>query len=666
MPFPENLRARRSRTLALALGVAALLVLLAGRLFHLQVSRGSHYAELARENMVRSEPIPALRGRIFDRQGRLLAGNRVSFNLSLEAGHPAYKRSLVLAEAAEEVAAILERDPEEIAKRALLYRNRFEPLLLDRDVEPTALAPFVERLDPIPGITISEVPLRWYPQGTLAAHILGYVGEISEQELVRSDPAYRRGALIGRAGLEHQYEPLLRGSDGETYVRVDAFGRITDLFPDLPPQPPEPGADLHLCIDAELQAVAEAALERAQPEPEVMLRRRGLPLKASLVALDPWTGEILACASQPTFDPNAFAHGLSAAEWAALNNEEKPLLNRVIQAGYPPASVFKVISTLAGVDAGLVDRSTRYEPCRGSYTFGNRTFRCWKDTGHGNVDLLAAFEQSCDVFYYQLARSLGLRRLLRYMNTLGLDEPTGIDVPDERDGLIPDMEWYRRRLGTTPPEGIALNLSIGQGEIVLTPLQMAAYVGALVTDGVLRQPHLARRAVLRDGSVTWTADPTAGQRVIHSTPETRALVRELLEEAVEGKQGTGWRARVPGFRIGGKTGTAQNPHGEDHALFMAVAPIDEPRILVLAVIEESGHGGSVAAPVVKDVLAAYLTSGPLAGGNPLTDPPLSEPAGSSATLAEPIWRGAGLAEPVLEAPHPGGGGLPMSWPGGGR
>ncbi len=612
MPFPENLRARRSRALALTLSVAALMLLLGGRLFFLQITRGSHYAELARENMVRSEPIPALRGRIFDREGRLLAGNRVSFNLSLEAGHPAYKRARYLGEAIEEVARLLGRDAEDLAQRARLYRNRFEPLLLDRDVDPTALGPFFERLEPIPGITIAEVPLRWYPQGHLAAHILGYMGEVSEQELLRTDHKYRRGELIGRSGLERQYESILRGRGGETYVRVDAFGRVTDLFPDLPPQPPEPGADLHLCIDAQLQSVAEEALARTQLQPDALARRRGLPIKGSLVAIDPWTGEILACASSPSFDPNGFAHGLSGEEWAALNAEDRPLLNRVIQAGYPPASLFKVVSTLAGIDAQVISRTTRFDACNGSYTFGNRTFGCWKETGHGRVDLFEAFGQSCDVYYYQLAREMGLRRLLRYMNSLGLDRPAGIDVPDEREGLIPDMEWYRRRLGTTPPEGIALNLSIGQGEIILTPLQVAVYIGALVSDGVQRRPHLARRAVLRDGTVTWSADRDAGSRVIDSTPETRRLVRELLEHAVESERATGHRARVPGFRIGGKTGTAQNSHGEDHALFLAVAPIDEPRIVVLAIVEEAGHGGVVAAPLVQQVLEVFLREDPLA------------------------------------------------------
>jgi len=606
VPFPENLRERRSRTLVLTLVVAGALLTLGGRLFYLQIMRGAHFAELARENMVRSEPIPALRGRVFDREGRLLAGNRVSFNLSLEAGHPAYKQPDQLSTAAREVGRLLERDPDEIEARARRYRNRFEPMLLDRDVDPTALAPFVERLQPIPGITISEVPLRWYPHGRLAAHVLGYMGEVSEAELDREELGYRRGALIGRAGLERQYEPLLRGADGETYVRVDALGRVTDLFPDLPPQPPLPGADLHLCLDAHLQSVAEEALLQVEPEPAARRLQQGRPSRGSLVALDPWTGEVLVCASTPGFDPNAFAHGLSSDEWAGLNSPERPLLNRVMQAGYPPASIFKIVSTLAGLDAGLLSPHTRYDPCYGVYTFGDRDFGCWNEHGHGRVDLWGAFEQSCDVYYYQLARQMGLRRFLRYMNTLNLDGPTGIDVPDERDGLIPDLEWYRKRLGTTPPEGIALNLAIGQGEIVLTPLQLIAYVGGLVSDGILRQPHLANRAVLRDGTVTWQHDPRAGSRPLPTPEAHRQLILQLLERAVEGERGTGWRARIEGVRIGGKTGTAQNPHGEDHALFLAVAPAEDPRIVVLVVIEEAGHGGSVAAPVAHRLLEAFF------------------------------------------------------------
>ncbi len=612
MPFPENLRERRRRAWIYGALVAAVLLLLTVRLFHLQIVRGESYVELARENMVRSEPIPALRGCIYDRHGRLLAGNRASFNLSLEAGHPFYADRDHLRSAVAEAARILGRDPAELEQRALRYRTMFEPLLLARDLDQALLAPFVERLHPIAGITIDQVPLRWNPHGALAAHALGHVGEISEEELQEAEKGvYRRGQLVGRSGLERQYETLLRGLDGETYVKVDALGRKIDLFPDLPPSEPRPGADLHLTLDARLQRVAEVALQQAPRESGADEALRG-----AVVALDPLTGELLVCASAPTFDPNAFAHGLTTEQWAALNVAAHPLLNRVTQAGYPPGSIFKIATTLAGLDGQVITPDTALGPCYGSYTFGNRSFRCWKAEGHGRVRLLQAFAQSCDVYYYQVARGLGMRRLLAYLDALELDVTTGVDLPQEREGLVPTMEWYRRRLGTEPPEGNALNLGIGQGEIILTPLQLASFVAAVVTDGQMRRPHVARRAVGAGGEVVWDYGPPQMVHDLELSAERRDLVRGLMEEAVEGERGTGARARVSGWRVGGKTGTAQNPHGEDHALFVGVAPIDRPGIVVLVVIEESGHGGTVAAPVAQKVLEAFLQEDtpPMTGG----------------------------------------------------
>lgn len=599
MPFPENVNERRARAWVLGGLIAAALLLLLSRLFYLQIVRGEDYVQLAQENMVRSEAIPALRGRIFDRNGLLLAGNRVGLNLSLEARHRTYRDPERLAEAVTEAAVLLGKDPEEMLGRAQRYRTMFEPMLLARDLDGAALAPFVERMQPIQGITIDQAPLRWNPLALTACHVLGHVGEVREEEL--DGVHYRRGMLIGRSGIERQYEELLRGRDGETYVEVDALGRKIDLFPDLPPRPPEPGADLYLSLDIRLQQVAEAALRKALGHGE-----SAGPVRGAVVALDPWTGEVLVCASEPGFDPNAFAHGLTPAQWAEINDTGHPLLNRVVQAAYPPGSTFKVITTLVALSQGILTPTTRFEPCYGEYRFGNRTFRCWKQEGHGSVTLLEAFAQSCDVYYYQIARQLGLRRLLEGLAGFDLAKPTGIDVPQEREGLIPTLEWYRRRLGTEPPEGNALNLAIGQGEIVLTPLQIAAGIGAIVTDGVVRRPHVAVRAVQHTGEVLWERSEPEEMRTLPVTEAQRVMVRTLLERVVAGERGTGRRAQVAGFRVGGKTGTSQNPHGEDHALFVAAAPIEAPEIVIAVVVEEAGHGGSVAAPIAQDVLEAYL------------------------------------------------------------
>jgi penicillin-binding protein 2 len=604
VPFPEVEGERGQRAMALLGFTGVVLLILAGRLFQLQILRGDDFAVQAETNMVREEYLPPQRGRLFDRHGELLADNRASFNLNLDAGHPLYADRQVFRAAIDSLASLLGRDAAELERRAARYRRMYAPLLLRRDMKYVELAPFVERTEPLPGLTIGRTPLRRNPHGTLAAHVLGYVGEISEEELADDDDThYAAGALVGRAGIERQYESLLRGGKGKTCVRVDAMGRKTDLFEGRWVEPARPGIDLELTLDARLQRVAEEALARARREHGP---QDGTP-RGAVVALDPWTGEVLVCASAPSFDPRDFAHGLTHAEWAALNDDEAhPLLNRAVQAAYPPASLFKIVTTLAGLHAGIVSDDLVLEPCWGQYRFGDRTFRCWKTTGHGSVDLGGAFEQSCDVYYYQVARMLGLERFLDYIGSFGLDERTGIDLPDEREGLVPSMEWYRRRLGTRPPEGNVLNLAIGQGEILLTPLQMASFVGALVSDGVVRRPRIARRARRRDGTLVWErAEPEEVRRL--GVPDAdRAYLRELLERAVAGEHGTGHLARVAGARVGGKTGTAEHPRGEDHALFIGITPVDRPEIVVVAVVEEAGHGGVVAAPIVRAVLEAHI------------------------------------------------------------
>lgn len=616
-------RRRRARVLSVVL--LALLGLFAVRLFHLQVVSGPRYADLARRNLLRPDPIRALRGCIYDRNGALLAGNLVGVGLRLEAGHPAYARDEQLRWAVNEIAAALGRDPEPLWERAQRYRRRFEPIVLAEQLESDVLAPLMERIDPIPGLDFDRQPCRWYPLGTRAAHVLGYVGEASEEDLAAPGvtPPYRPGNWVGRSGIEAQYESLLRGIDGETYVTVDAVGRKTDLFPGVPPLAPQAGRDLTLTLDVKLQAVAESLLAIPHPgrggEPE--------PTRGSLIALDPWTGEILACASSPAFDPNAFAAGLSGAQWSALQGPSLPLLHRAIQAAYPPGSVFKIVTSLAGLELGRITLETHYRGCTGSYRFGNRTFRCWREEGHGSLGLRQAFAASCDVYYYQVGQQLGVERLLEFAERMQLGRRTGIDLPEERRGLVPSMPWYRERLGHDPPEGYALNLAIGQGELMLTPIAMASLVGGLVSDGRVRRPHLARSAIGHDGRVLIDPDREEMLWELPVSDEHRRTIFTLLEAVVADDLGTAKQARIEGVRTGGKTGTAQNPHGQDHALYVGVAPMEHPTIVVLAVLEGMGHGGSMAAPVVRRVMEEYL------GVPPRGQRPPAAPAGEAATAS---------------------------------
>ncbi|MFH1143554.1 MAG: penicillin-binding protein 2 [Candidatus Eisenbacteria bacterium] len=605
MRSPDQAAERRHRGWILGAAFAAVFLLLLGRLFWLQIVHGQAYAEMAQRNLIRPDPIPALRGALVDREGRLVAGNRVSCDLALEVGHPAYRRAADIRAAVEEVAATLGVAPEPLVERALNHRQFFAPVILAEDLQTEQLGPLFERLYPIPGLRVDRVPCRWYPYGGVASHLLGYVGKVRVEELGAegTDSAYCAGSWIGRAGAERRYEGLLRGHYGSTYVTVDAVGRKTDLFPNIPPRAPVAGNDLVLTLDLDLQRLADSLLAAASGE-----RGAGTPVAGAVVALDPRTGEILVSASAPGYDPNRFVGGLAGDEWASLQDGAHPLLNRTVQASYPPGSLFKIVTTLAGLDAGWLGEGTRFSPCFGSYRFGNRAFQCWKPEGHGSLDLRGAFANSCDVYYYQIGRRLGLARFLDFMATLDLDVPTGIDLPEEETGLVPTLAWYRRRLGESPAEGNVLNLSIGQGELLLTPIAMAAFVGALVTDGWVLEPRIALRAERPDGGVVWDAGEPRRLRKLPVSEAHRELLRDLMEEAVA--RGTGSRARVEGIRVGGKTGTAQNPHGGDHALFVGFAPVSAPRIVVVVVIERGGHGGVVAAPIAQRLIEALLVEPP--------------------------------------------------------
>jgi penicillin-binding protein 2 len=324
--------------------------------------------------------------------------------------------------------------------------------------------------------------------------------------------------------------------------------------------------------------------------------------------MDCRTGGLLALVSRPAFEPGKFIRGLTTEEWERIRTGRHPLLNRALQSRYPPGSVFKSVTALVALEAGVASRSTRLSPCRGSYTLGNRPFGCWKAGGHGQLDLVQGFAQSCDVYFYQIGRLLGFERLTRGARTLGLGRITGIDLEGEEAGWIPDADDYVRLYGYPPGPGVPLNLSIGQGELLLTPLELASFYAALVNGGDLVAPRVVSEVIGLDGRTAWSADETPPARRLEASDSHLALMRELLEEVVEGDRGTARGVRVKGFRLGGKTGTAQNPHGEDHALFVGVGPMDDPRWVVVVVVEEAGHGGTVAAPIARRVLRDLLTS----------------------------------------------------------
>jgi penicillin-binding protein 2 len=335
------------------------------------------------------------------------------------------------------------------------------------------------------------------------------------------------------------------------------------------------------------------------------------PPGGSIIVMDCRSGEILALVSRPAFGPGAFARGLTSEEWERIRSGRHPLFNRAIQSRYPPGSVFKTVTGILALEAGIANRGTVFSPCYGSYRLGNRTFRCWKKEGHGHLAFVQGMAQSCDVYYYQLGRSLGFQRLTEGSRALGIDVETGIDLPQEGKGWIPESEDYVRMYGYPPGPGVPLNLAIGQGELLFTPIELAVLYAAVANGGEVVVPRIALESVGPDGRPSWIRDsePDVSHRLSVSR-ETLSLILESLEEVVMGLRGTARRSRVEGFRIGGKTGTAQNPHGEDHALYAAIAPMNDPRYVVVVVAEESGHGGAVAAPVAQPILQQLLTGSP--------------------------------------------------------
>lgn len=611
-------RSERARNLTLLVGV--LFLVLISRLAWLQLMRGEHFRTLSEENRIDREVVRAERGRIFDRNGEIIADNYPSYRVSLDARDPALRRNPErLGPVVDVLAEVLGRDPAVLRDEVDRARRRTNrPLPIARSLTFEQVARLEERVERLPGVEVESEAVRRYPSGAFLCHLLGYLGEVTEEELEAHGEEYRPGDLVGRAGIEKQYEADLRGQDGVAFVEVDAFGRRTHYFPELPSVPARAGHDLVLTIDARVQRAAEDALDGLPRKPRVKggaIAAGGDSLApgppAAVIAIDPATGEVLALASRPAYAPNAFLRGLSHEEWKALDGQNHPLLNRVIQAAYPPGSTFKCVTTLAGLEEGVITPERRFAGCDGGYFYGNRVFHCWRSGGHGALAVHEALARSCDVYFYQVGINLGVGRLGRYATRTKIGEKTGIDLPQERAGLVPTTDWYEKRYGKGGVmKGAALNIAIGQGEVLLTPIELVRFTAAVANGGRLVRPHACLRLQDPDGTPirdTGEEDWDAGH--LPASVANLRLVQEAMEQVVMDNGGTGGRARVGEIRIAGKTGTAQNPHGEDHALFICYAPVLDPRIAIAVVVEESGHGGSVAAPIAQKVLQAYLAPG---------------------------------------------------------
>jgi len=561
-------------------GVWIVLGILILSFFRTQILGHGKYQLQSETNRLRPIPLPAPRGVIYDRNGRVLAENVPGYTVSLLPGREANLRSTLA-----RIASIANIDSSEIER--VLQRARkapYQPALVLGDAPFSVVSALEERRVAIPGLLIQAEPKRSYPDTAIVAHLIGYVGEVTEGErATRRFSTVRLGGLVGKDGLEREYDDTLRGSEGVRFVEVSARGQMVREAEAAANLAPVPGTDLHTTIDLDLQKYIAQSFPAG---------RRG-----AVLALNPNTGEVLALYSAPGFDPNAFVGGISAPYWRSLNeNAARPLLDRAIQARYPPGSTWKLAVAAMALKRGIVGpRSHMPIPCRGGLQYGNRFFRCWDAHGHGDLTLSEAIAQSCDVYFYQLGIKLGVTSLLEDANEWGFRGRTGIDLPGEIPSEFPTgPEYYDRLYGARRwTSAVALNLAIGQGENAQTLIQMVRLYQQLGSDGRMRTPFVVRpSATARTGNLS-----------LDLSPDQLSTLRRAMIAVVE--QGTGRVGRLASLQIAGKTGTAQNSHGPDHGWFIAFGPAEKPEIVVGAIVEFVEHGTAVA-PLVARAIAHYL------------------------------------------------------------
>ena len=560
---------------ALIIIAAVLLAILSLRLFKLQVLNWRIYLEESEDKRIKREVIEAPRGYITDRNGVILAENRLSYSITIDP----FERDR-FGESVPQLASFLGVTTDDLDQkvRELTAKSR-NPVKIVRDADFRLFSIVMEHNHELPGVDCILDQRRNYPQGRLASHVIGYMGESPEELKKLREKGYFYGQQIGVYGIEKFFEQQLKGKNGAKFVERNYMTRIMDVAEEYKPDPPVSGKDVTLTLDVRLQIAAEEAF--------------GDSIRGSLVAIDPRNGEILVMASLPSFDPNEFAGVMQASHLQQLwNDPAKPMFNRGIQATYPPGSSFKMLTALAGLENGFTEQST-FSPCTGSYYFG-RKYDCWKEGGHGKLNMINAIINSCNVYYYQLGRRVGIEKWSSTADLLGLGHRTGIDIEGEETGVIPSLTYYEK-MGVAYSPGMMLNLAIGQGEIIMTVLQLARYVGILATEGMLTRPHL---------SIDRYEPPS---QVIGISKHSFQVVKEGMKGVVHDPSGTAKGARIPGHFIAGKTGTAQNPHGADHKIFLAFAPYDDPAIAIACVAENAGdYTPSRAVIIVKRVLEEYF------------------------------------------------------------
>ena len=588
----------KKQILGLSIGVAVLFFLLLTRLWYLQIVKAEDFESQSESNRLRLVPVAASRGTIFDRNGKVLVSNSPSFSVAVIPQEVKDREAFL-----NRLSSSLGLDMSQLQERweKGKGRGRYYPIVLAPGINRDQLEYLEENRLWLPGLEIEMKPIRQYAYGSLAAHLLGYIGEISEQEQDQEAFAgYNSGDYVGKSGIERSWEQLLHGRDGGRQVEVDARGRVLRTITETAPSV---GNSLVLTIDAEVQKRSEQSFgDKA----------------GAAVLVDVATGEILAFVSNPSFDPALFAGRMPTDKWQAyLEDKRHPLENKALKGQYPPGSTFKIITALAGLEEGLIDERSSVV-CKGSYTLGGNTFGCWNRKGHGVVNLRKALRESCDVYFYQLGERLGIDRIAVYARKLALGAPLGVGLDNEKGGNIPTADWKEKRHKKKWFQGDTLPASIGQGYVLTTPIQLAAMIAGVATDGTVYRPHLIKRVIDQEGKVIKEFKPEVAAQAGIDRRSFR-LVKEGLFAVVNEAGGTGGSARLYEVRVAGKTGTSQvvklrDKKGfipyqyRDHALFVAFAPYEKPEVAVAVVVEHGEHGGGTAAPIAGNMLRAYFES----------------------------------------------------------
>ncbi len=592
------------RFLLFSAAAAVIFLMLGLRLWYLQIINHEDYQERSVRNRTRVLPLEAPRGPVFDRNGQLLVDNRPSFQISVMRQDVEDQQALLqrLAELLEIDLPVLEERWRE-GRRFPIYR----PVPLATDVSRDLMERIQEHGVELPGVLTEVRPVRDYLEKGSAAHLVGYLGEITEAELIDdSFGSYQAGDYVGKIALEKTFEPYLKGEKGRRLVEVDVKGK---LLRQLQMESARPGNKLYLTLDRELQRAADQAFGDQS---------------GAAIALDVKTGDILAMVSRPTFDPALFARGIASDEWKGLLNDSRhPLQNKVIAGQYPPGSTFKMVVALAAQREGIAG-SHREIYCNGAFKIGGMRFRCWKKSGHGLTDLKKALRESCDVWFYQVGLELGIDKLSVAAKEFGLGAPVGYPLPGEKRGIIPSREWKRARYNLPWYAGETVNASIGQGFVLSTPMQLAVMTAAMANGGKVLTPQLIERIEDWQGNVLLQPETEVVRQVDYSAAAWKAIQRGLVA-VVNEPRGTGQIAKLGNVLVAGKTGTSQvvrrksdeeeelDEEGDvpyrfrPHALFVAYAPAEEPKIAVAVVVEHGQHGGSAAGPVAKMIIEQYFS-----------------------------------------------------------